>query len=404
MNEMIDKAIERPAIDLNTLNVGDVLKHPRGATAVIREIKMHQQNKHKRFGVQVNLTEADGKNRPSVPIREDVLKAWYLHQTAEQAAAEKAAEPAPADENANIVAEPPAAPVDERELQSFTGAGAQADASLKDEKESLFSEIMRLTDERSELRKRNQDLLDRAQKAETEKSKLEGQLHAALENLDQEIWGHAGCLTIAEGNKDLPAEEKMSPAMKAVAQLRSDYDAMVLRLGPPSPPMSAPCKEFKIVRHITEADLTRNERDGWIVEYMQFLNTDEFTDALNVVYFRYSQPAPVQPQPGATATVKTVAPDSIINPADELIKPATEAEMHLEEADLIEARAEVAPTMNPLPRFNADQWMAETLTASMNAANSVTVEQMSVYNDIRRKRLPAMNPARPAPRMGYAQS
>lgn len=53
---------------------------------------------------------------------------------------------------------------------------------------------------------------------------LNKELEQTKENLYDEVWGHAGCLSIANGIAGDLTNVKMSPAMQAVASLRQAYD------------------------------------------------------------------------------------------------------------------------------------------------------------------------------------
>lgn len=49
-------------------------------------------------------------------------------------------------------------------------------------------------------------------------------------NFEHEMWGHAACLTLAEGNKDYPPIELQSLAMQKVIEVVQERDELKVRL------------------------------------------------------------------------------------------------------------------------------------------------------------------------------
>lgn len=59
---------------------------------------------------------------------------------------------------------------------------------------------------------------------------LEAQITQLKADLEHEVWCHAGCLTLAEGNKDYPPIELQSPAMQAVIKVVQERDNLKAQL------------------------------------------------------------------------------------------------------------------------------------------------------------------------------
>ena len=125
---------------------------------------------------------------------------------------------------------------------------------------------------------------------------------------------------------------------------------------------SAPVREFKIMRDITEADLCKMEKDEWQIQHMQFEN------GLNVVYFRYCQPAPVAPEP--RKTVQPVGPHLVTIIPDTSAKP---------------------------PRFDAETYLADMLMDCQNAAQEATADMPPAYQQLMNPRplILSANPVKP---------
>ena len=128
---------------------------------------------------------------------------------------------------------------------------------------------------------------------------------------------------------------------------------------------AVPHKEFSIIRDIKEADMCRMERDGWEIQHIQFMSDEYHAGSLNIAYYRIVTPAPITPEPHKA--VEAIPGTHIV------IQPVEAA---------------------PVERFNANEYMEEALTQSMNAANQAVIDRLPIYQKITNRPLglPPMKP------------
>lgn len=322
--------------DLAKLEPGTVLVRKDGTpkTATITSKAYDKKIKTKQNGYYADFQEGDKTTNGHIPFEK--LDIWMLKPADD---ASVVAETTPAGDQVPFLT------AEDIRLLKEQGKAADIIQAKDDEIAEAHTEVLRLTSRNSELQSRIRELEANGWESN------ESALIAARQKIEMDAMRDE-----LEKERHLRevAETSVSSLMRKLEARTAPEYALPVAAEPP-------CKKFKIIRRAQESQMEDLEKEGWQIQHIQFSDAVDYEGHLNIVYYRYA-PQPVQPQP--TAAVKTVAPDSIINPADELLSHVVADK---EEADLIDIHAERAPDLMSLPRFS-ERWASKFEAAQQHAA------------------------------------
>lgn len=255
-----------------------------------------------------------------------------------------------------------------------TGAGSKAVVS--DALTILEQDKLKLTEEKAALEEQLEaarDTRNRAIDTATEASSHAAQLQSQVVELENQVKVLSGGL------------DRRDAIIGKLREYITELEGQ--RYVDPSVPL---CKKYQVERDLQKEMLEKMEREGWTAEHMQFTETG----SLHAVYSRFVSPPPAPQPEHTTHQDEPVNPAYTIlgiDPINPVVDP-TPAEIALQEAELIEARADAAEKTSPLPRFTRQGFMKDAWEASMNAAAQVVQNRNPAYDAIfnRPNALPAV--------------
>lgn len=341
-----------------TYNIGDILIR-EGGLAKIEALSMDRKNPRKLYGYRVTLRRnGEPEKEATLNLERDMRfwklapagTAWEAPMQAEIAALEDEVTPKLYPEVTSENAEAVQNEALKDMLANWKARAIKAEG-LCDQKND---EIAQLAQAQTNLEAISSIAAARLVEITALKADLEsvrGLLalnHEAYDELNDQMLAAAERIAQLETEKADLIETRDS----AASDRRADYDedlAAWIEWQKARNKTAAPCREYKTVTAISDADLAKFDREGWLIQHMQFDGTK-----LNVVYFRTIS-APTAPEPRKTTVAAIPGTHVIIQPVGEPVTAshtsATKAfaDLMVDVADVGLRAYEAALAASPIP-------------------------------------------------------